>query len=422
MKDRIQRVEYIRLRNESAKRDSDNPTYAIKNWRGRNILYPKIIQIDVDYLMYRIENSRTEIQQMKYLRDNPTLQRNLFLDPESSQAQEAQEEILNKINKAVGKAFIEDLRARGQEDPAIITYDGYLVNGNRRTAALKSLNERYINCVVLPEDANQRDIYELEQELQISQDFREPYHWINELKNIRKGMDDKRFNFSENEMAKRLRIDIKELRAKRRMLELIDSFLIWKGIEGQYDYFKLEDTEQIFIQLEKAIKKYTDSNKLDELKNAVFILIEQRPSKGRLYGYVLDLIKNFDSVYVKLLSDNQTHQITETPPINEEFESNNVLDDILEGVEPTGVSLFKKASKAPELAAILVEKIADVKAENKERNDTEAIYEAVSLALRELQGLNIENETAKKEEIKNKLIQIVKTSEELLQQLDSFEN
>lgn len=421
MKDHIQRVEYIRLRNESAKKDTDKPTYAIKNWRGRNILYPKIIQIDVDYLMYRIENSRTEIQQMKYLRDNPTLQRNLFLDPESSQAQEAQEEILNRINKAVGKDFIEDLRVRGQEDPAIITYDGYLVNGNRRTAALKSLNERYINCVVLPEDASQRDIYELEQELQISQDFREPYHWINELKNIRKGMDDKRFHFTENEMAKRLRIDIKELRAKRRMLELIDSFLIWRDIEGQYDYTKLEDTEQIFIQLEKAIKKYSDANKLDELKNAVFVLIEQRPSKGRLYGYVMDLIKNFDSVYSKILNDNQT-QTPEAQTINEVSEGSNILDEILEGVDIPKVSLFSESSKATELAINLVEKIADVKAENKERNDTESIYESVSLALRELQGLNIENETAKKEEIKNKLIQIIKTSEELLMQLNSFEN
>jgi len=421
MKDHTQRVEYIRLRNESAKKDNDKPTLAIKNWRGRNILYPKIIQIDVDYLMYRIENSRTEIQQMKYLRDNPTLQRNLFLDPESSQAQEAQEEILNRINKAVGKDFLDDLRVRGQEDPAIITYDGYLVNGNRRTAALKSLNERYINCVVLPEDASQRDIYELEQELQISQDFREPYHWINELKNIRKGMDDKRFNFKENEMAKRLRIDIKELRAKRRMLELIDSFLIWRGIEGQYDYSKLEDTEQIFIQLEKAIKKYTEPNKLDELKNAVFVLIEQKPSKGRLYGYVMDLIKNFDSVYAKILNENST-PINNVPIIIETSDSDNILDDILDGDVAPSVTLFKESSKSVELAASLIEKIADVKAENKERNDTEAIYESVSLALRELQGLNIENETAKKEEIRNKLIQISKTCDELLSQLNSFEN
>jgi len=103
--------------------------------------------------------------------------------------------------------LFEDLKSRGQDQPAIITYDGYLVNGNRRTAALKFLGERYIDCVVLPEDTSPKDIYELEQRLQISEDFKEDYHWINELRNIRRGIEDKRFEYSENEMAKNLGVD-----------------------------------------------------------------------------------------------------------------------------------------------------------------------------------------------------------------------
>ncbi len=420
MKSYSQRVEYIRKLNEAAKRDESRPAYPIRNWRGKNILYPKIIQVDVDYLMFRLENSRTEIQQLTYLRTHPTLPKDLFSNPESDMAQGAQEAILTQINKSAGKDFLEDLKSRGQEDSAIITYDGYLINGNRRTAALKNLGVRYIDCVVLPEDTTPKDIYELEQELQISQDFREDYHWINELKNIRKGLEDKRFNFRETEMATRLRISVQDLRAKRRMLELIDSFLIWKDISGQYDYSKLEETEQIFIQLEKAIRRYSDPLKMEELKNAAFTLIEEKPTKGRLYGYIMDLIRNFDKVYEKILDERASKNTQQANPVQE---SDDVIDAILgDDSQENGAPIFNTYSNAPEMAALLVEKIADVKAENKEQSNNEAVYDAVSSALRELQGLSIDNDTAKQESIKHKLEQIITASQDLMKQLQSIEN
>ncbi len=425
MKNLSQRIEYIRQRTEAARKEKERPTYPIKNWRGRKEpYYLPIIEVDTDYLMFRLENSRTEIQQLAYLRSNPSLSPTLFNDSESIKAQEAQEAILNKINRDAGKDFFEDLKFRGQDEPAIITYDGYLINGNRRTAALKTLGERYIRCVVLPEDTNPKDIYELEQELQIAEDFREPYHWINELKNIRKGIEDKRYEYSENEIAKRLRIDIKDLKAKRRMLDLLDSFLIWKGLPGQYDYPKLEDTEQIFIQLEKAIKKYKDLKKLEELKNAVFVLIEEKPSKGRLYGHVMDLIRNFDQVYEKFKKSNKEE---ESKSANQNTSSNqddsdSILDSLLNGDNAATSSIFTNATDAPGLASNLLERIADVKAENKEKTDTEAVYESVSTALRELQGLSIDNDTAKLEGIKSKLEQLISTSQTLLLQIQTLEN
>src|SRR5688500_4678692 len=106
MKNLSQRIEYIRKRVEAAKKESDRPTYPIKNWRGRKEpYYLPIIEVDTDYLMYRLENSRTEIQQLAYLREHPSLKLTLFDDPESPQAQEAQEAILNKLNREAGKDF-----------------------------------------------------------------------------------------------------------------------------------------------------------------------------------------------------------------------------------------------------------------------------------------------------------------------------
>jgi hypothetical protein len=183
----------------------------------------------------------------------------------------------------------------------------------------------------------------------------------------------------------------------------------------------LEDTEQVFIQLEKAQKKYNkDILKAQELSNAVFTLIEQKPAKGRLYGYVMDLIRNFEDVYNKFnVPKKPTPQ---SNPTNYTKIQPDILDEILANDAPPPETIFSNFENAKVLAFELVEKIADVKAENKEKTDNEAVYEAVSTALRELQGLSIDADTAKLDGIKNKLDQIQKTCAALQEQVKAFEN
>lgn len=424
MKSREERIEYLRRVVKVAHEDDSNKNYyTIKNWRGKSLSL-KRIQIDVEYLMFRLENSRTDIQQLAYIR-RKSLSEDYFGDPESANAQNSQEEILLEMVKSKGKDILEDLKLRGQEDPCIITYDGYIVNGNRRTSALKYLGERYIDCVVLKEDATPKDIYSLEQQLQIAQDFREDYHWINELRNIRRGKEDKRYSISEKDLASNLRLELKDLRTKLRILDLIDAFLLWKKIPKQYDYKKLDDAEEIFRQLEKAVKKYSrDLSKREALQNAIFVLIEERPAKGRLYGHVMDLIRNFDQIYIKVQEQaNQSENKSEEGEENTESTSENLdlLDDLTEGDEEN-ISILNDSENVSEISSDLVEIIADVKAENKEKKDTEAVYESVSLALRELQGLTIDNDTAKTASIKNKLGQIIVASNRLLSELESNDN
>jgi len=414
MKDRAQRIEYLKHAVKSANEDTTHLNNLKINWRGKP-LWKKVISVDIDYLMYRIENTRTEIQQLKYLREHPQLTKKLFEDPESKMAQDAQEEILLSMIKSKGKEFLDDLNLSGQDQPAIITYDGYIVNGNRRTAALKYLESRYIQCAVLPTDATPKDLYALEQEIQMSQDFKEEYHWINELRNIRRGLVDRRYSYRESEMAKRLRVSVQELKRKVRIIELIDLFLKWKKIGGQYDYIKLDDAEQIFTDLEKALrsKKYRLNNK-NELMYGVFSLVENRPSEGRLYQHVQKFIRNFDQVYERVKSE--IIPIEESPgDIDKtEVQGKDVIGAILEGEDEKEIEIFDKAENSLDVSKLIIEKTADVDAENKEKRDAEAVYHAVSTALRELNGLIIDNDTDKLESIENKLNEISGVVKKLL--------
>jgi len=144
----------------------------------------KIVELEVDWVRLSTLNHRTKAEQRAEVARaaNPTL---FTLDPLGRTAQDAQYKILSKQ-----EAFDDlkhDMQERGQQEPAIVTADGVLINGNRRAAALRSLYfddkhlaAKYVRCLVLPADATVAELIDLETELQIARDFKQEYGWINE--------------------------------------------------------------------------------------------------------------------------------------------------------------------------------------------------------------------------------------------------
>ncbi|MFE9737994.1 hypothetical protein [Streptomyces sp. NPDC006477] len=75
----------------------------------------------------------------------------------------------------------ESLDQFGQNDPGLITYDGVLVNGNTRAAALRELGQQTMRVGVLPEWFTWDDISAVELALQLRRDHRRDYSYINRL-------------------------------------------------------------------------------------------------------------------------------------------------------------------------------------------------------------------------------------------------
>ncbi|WP_333739213.1 hypothetical protein [Streptomyces sp. IBSBF 2806] len=159
--------------------DGDVPLSA---WPRTNKNMP-LVELPVDWVRFSTQNHRTKAEQQREAQQRG--QKDLFTsDPLGSAAQEAQFLILARQSKF--DELKDDLLARGQKEPAIVTADGVLINGNRRTAALRALTREkhpdfaYVRCLVLPSDATPEEILILEAELQVARDFREDYSWINE--------------------------------------------------------------------------------------------------------------------------------------------------------------------------------------------------------------------------------------------------
>lgn len=151
-------------------------------WPRTNKSMP-LVQLPVDWVRFSTQNHRTKAEQQREAQQRG--QDDLFSsDPLGSAAQEVQFLILAGQSKF--DELKEDLLAHDQKEPAIVTADGVLINGNRRTAALRTLRREghqqfgYVNCLVLPADATPEEILVLEAELQVAKDFREDYSWINE--------------------------------------------------------------------------------------------------------------------------------------------------------------------------------------------------------------------------------------------------
>lgn len=89
---------------------------------------------------------------------------------------EAQDLIAKILRETPGYEQIRGaIRRDGQKHPGVITHKGVLVNANTRRCALEDLEQDYIDVVVLPRDASDLEITDLDLELQMERDVKQEY-------------------------------------------------------------------------------------------------------------------------------------------------------------------------------------------------------------------------------------------------------
>lgn len=212
------------------------------------------VEVGVDWVRFSTLNHRTRAEQLQavHVSKRPDL---FSRDPLGKAAQDAQYEILR--SQAGFSALKNDLKERQQQEPAILTAEGVLINGNRRSAALRSLfydeNHRasgYVECLVLPEDALPEELVDLEAELQVAQTFKEDYSWVNEAMLIEELY--KREHMDAMRVAQKMHrkpADVKALYEKLQQLHQLVA--LSKGARLHIDF---NDNESAFDELARHIR------------------------------------------------------------------------------------------------------------------------------------------------------------------------
>ncbi|MEU9243511.1 hypothetical protein [Streptomyces sp. NPDC048385] len=174
--------ELIKKRLEEVKAVGGTRETATVDWNGQQI-HVDVIDLPLGGLYLNPGTHRIRAQRTH----KPDQDRNLDKDPFG----EAGQKYLTSLLKARPSnpdlrdpdfdKLKEDLNQFGQNDPGLVTHHGVLVNGNTRAVALRELGKQSMRVGVLPSSFTQADIDAVELALQLRQDQRRDYSYINRL-------------------------------------------------------------------------------------------------------------------------------------------------------------------------------------------------------------------------------------------------
>jgi hypothetical protein len=428
------RIAFLKKRVEAAKQEGV-PTQQVP-FRDGQIHLPRI-KIPADFPRYRLQSGRTHRKQAEYI-ERHDLPPDFFADPESEDAQLAQHRIL--LGLIDEEKLREDLVERDQLFPLVLTKDGYIVDGNRRTAALRDKGEEQLEAVVLPDDADAIDLYETELELQMARETKAKYSWVDEALHVRYGIDE--LEESTEKIAKRMRMSKDDINDLLGRLELIDVYLAWLGHPAAYHRVGGDQTldEQSFkeIYLREQRQRFQQLPALHKraVLEACFAVIRAGGGYKDIRGVADHSIQRLADVAVRVrdadeLPEDLRARFDEPVVAAPNGEGANgrersLLDELADaaGAEavPEGaeiLNLVGDPENATAVGAILTEVAKDLTERESERDKRAVPLKNVRRALKLLRDVSVESRTPQRGEIARTLAELIGEAERLEKQVEA---
>lgn len=212
-----------------------------------------VIRLPLDKLYYNIKNGRfaAELHELEASEGRR-------LEPEKPKDALKIEELLLK-DQTRTDWLKKDIIRVGQLQPATITDDGYIVNGNRRAAILNQLyrekgDARYsfLEAVRLPPDVSPQDLWRFEAGFQLAVELKADYGPVNELLKIKEGQE---YGLHFQEIALILGGDntTEDVEQKLRVLRLVEDYLRYFGQDNRYSL--VERRVEHFINLDNIMHR-----------------------------------------------------------------------------------------------------------------------------------------------------------------------
>lgn len=418
------RIDFLRKRVSAL--DKGAPTSPVP-FRQQLVDLPRI-QVPIEFPLYNLKSGRSHRAQSKYIEDN-NLPSDYFDDPESTDAQAAQGLILAKL--AEEGNLQRDLEEKKQQRPLVLTYDGFIVDGNRRTAAMKEIGGiEQVDAVVLPEDAEAKEIYETELEFQMARDTKAPYNWVDQALHLNRGIFD--LGESKEAIARRMNISEDDVDAVVGRLTLVDLYLEWLGTPGRYHRVGEEDVqafEELWLRTRRNEYKNLSTTHQQAVLGAVFVVIRD--------GAGYQDVRNVADYTINKIGEITNRIRQEGPPadvidlLDQQLdlpapaEADGILDELAESEgeqnPPDGIELVNLVNTPPDdsvVATILTSVAADIREHEKEQKDLSKPLRRVKRALSSLENVQVSAETQRRDEIAQVLKDVVEAAERITAQID----
>jgi hypothetical protein len=178
------------------KTQDSKPSKDVINFRDEKVnqVERDVCQVPVELLRYRKDNGRIASDVFDYER------RNGILHEKDKTAQEILFGYLSAKDPEKTEDLMKSIEHTGQSEPAVITCDGFLINGNRRKMALETLTKRFpgkpefqsMKVVILPgvgEPGGPPTLLEIEQlenRYQLQRDGKAEYYGFDQALTIKR--------------------------------------------------------------------------------------------------------------------------------------------------------------------------------------------------------------------------------------------
>lgn len=292
-------------------------------------------EIPMDLIIYNVENGRIASLVKSYEREHSSL------NPEKDEDSKQIAQFLYDSNDIANKKTKRNIVANGQLETGIITCDGVLVDGNRRVSLMRqilsdssfSTSERArcekFRAIVLPEDADKKEILRLETTFQMGADEKVGYNAIEKYLHAQDLADQ---GFSTSDISEFMNLDgATEVTKLLEIKQLIDEYLEYFDLDGLYTRLP-KGFEDDLQKLNTAIRKikngsinWIPTTRLTEVENDLkcisfdYIRLNAKSPDGFEFRSIAstsnaNFLVNEDiwNQFVKSWQD-ATNDITETP-------------------------------------------------------------------------------------------------------------
>jgi len=348
-------------------------------------------------LLYRTANMRTIVRQREEISRRGLEQSFFDLGEENNETQQVQHQILLKMAQDPTADIYSVVRdTQQQRDPLLITVKGVVVNGNRRLAAMRELHATnpeiysaftHVEVAILPSDANDRDLSEIETRLQITPDLRSAYGWVEEALGLRGQL---KRGWTKDEAASVWGVAKAELDKRLAHLALAEQYLSFFGRSGDY---------KVVAEDKQVIDRFTNSQKIRsedgtvpatllEAERLVMFAVLANDVAERKYLYANDIeaitrevSRQIDDVPIPAVADvfpDPMDPLSGLAP-----QAGGIRDEILDFLRDPNLST-EIAQKA-ELA------LADIKARKLAERHGRQLLEAVKQSLSKISGITLTN-------------------------------
>lgn len=289
----------------SLKDDKSDITHPVR-FQGK-MQYLPVYMVPLALPRYRLENGRTTSAQAEYLAGNPDLDEDFFrVDGESEEAQVAQHKILTKLASGTKNLFNE-FKAAEQEEPIILSAEGYVINGNRRLSTWRELYDedpgsfdRFSNvqAVILPH-CDDKDLDRLEAELQLKEDLKAEYSWTSQALMMREKMD--RFDYKEDEISAIYGFKKGDLQELLDCLDYADDYLTSRSTPRAYS--SIDGKEFAFRQICRSRKKVKSPREREVFEKSAYCLTDDAAEGTRTYAEIQKAAEHLSDVTDDLVEE-----------------------------------------------------------------------------------------------------------------------